>query len=105
MLFCKKCGNILVPHEKKKKLVCRSCGSKEKASGKGISLKEKVKPTEAVEVVEQTNMKVLPKIEEECPKCHHPQAYFWTVQTRASDEAETRFFECIKCHNRWRKYD
>ncbi|RLG67435.1 MAG: transcription factor S, partial [Methanobacteriota archaeon] len=32
-------------------------------------------------------------------------AYFLPVQTRAGDEAETRFFECVKCKHRWRAYD
>ncbi len=94
----------MVPNEKKKQLNCRVCGTKEKIS-RNVVLKEKVAPKERIEVVEETSIKTLPKVDEECPKCKHEGAYFWTVQTRASDEPETRFFECVKCHHRWRKYD
>ena len=41
----------------------------------------------------------------ECPKCRHKKAYYWTVQTRAGDEAETKFLKCEKCSHTWRDYD
>ncbi|MBS3171381.1 hypothetical protein J4449_02085 [Candidatus Woesearchaeota archaeon] len=28
----------------------------------------------------------------------------WLVQTRAADEAATRFFKCVKCMHTWRAY-
>jgi len=45
-----------------------------------------------------------PKTNEECPKCKHKEAYYWLVQTRAADEAATRFFKCVKCMHTWRAY-
>ena len=38
------------------------------------------------------------------PKCDHKEAWFWTSQTRAGDEAETKFFKCTKCRHTWREY-
>ncbi|GAI81579.1 unnamed protein product, partial [marine sediment metagenome] len=32
------------------------------------------------------------------------KAYFWSVQTRSGDEAETKFFKCTKCEFTWREY-
>ena len=40
-----------------------------------------------------------------CKKCNNTKCYFWTVQTRAGDEAETKFFKCTKCGHTWREYD
>ena len=37
------------------------------------------------------------KIEETCPKCGHPELYFYTMQLRAVDEGSTVFYECPKC--------
>ncbi len=103
MLFCPKCGHILtLKDEKKKKLVCLACGYSTKEK-KEVKLKEKVEKARKIEVVDQ-KMSTLPKITIDCPKCGHKEAYYWTMQTRAADEAETRFFECVKCGHRWREY-
>ena len=40
-----------------------------------------------------------------CPKCGHGKAEWWLQQTRSADEAETRFFKCLKCRYTWREYD
>ncbi|GAG32325.1 unnamed protein product [marine sediment metagenome] len=50
------------------------------------------------------NKSNLPLADEECPKCGCPKAYYWTVQTRAGDEPETRFYKCKKCGHVWREY-
>ncbi|GAH37902.1 unnamed protein product, partial [marine sediment metagenome] len=41
---------------------------------------------------------------EKCKKCGNEKAFFWTVQTRSGDEAETKFFKCTKCEFTWREY-
>ncbi len=103
MLFCPKCGSILSPKEEGNKtmLVC-FCGysSNEKED---ILIREEVKNVSKLEIAD-VDVKTMPKVKDECPKCKNKGAYFWTVQTRAGDEAETRFFECIKCKYRWREY-
>ncbi len=106
MFFCEKCGAILVPKKDKgaSKLVCNSCGyiSNKRQS---LILKEKVEvPKEKeIEVIKE-RIETLPKTKEICPRCKHDEAYFWLVQTRAGDEAETRFFKCVKCSHTWRSY-
>ena len=57
-----------------------------------------------VEVVDEHEEK-LPTTEIECRRCANTTAYFWSKQTRAGDEAETRFFRCTNCGNTWREYD
>lgn len=86
---------------RKNKLAC-SCGYSSKES-KGLELKESLKKEKKIEILD-SDVEVMPKTDEECPKCKNKKAYFWTVQTRAGDEAETRFFECVKCKHRWREY-
>ena len=49
-------------------------------------------------------MQVLPIVGEKCIKCGNDKAFFWTVQTRSGDEAETKFFKCTKCEYTWREY-
>jgi len=105
MLFCPKCSSILIPKQGAKGVLsCSNCSYKSKVS-EDLVIKEKVKvPKEKEIVVIEKRVDSLPKTHEECPKCKHKEAYFWTIQTRAGDEAETRFFECTKCKNRWRAY-
>lgn len=99
--FCKKCGSIMFP--KKDKLECPRCGSKSDGDGQ-TSFVEKVKKDKELEVLEEEK-NAYPLVDQECPKCHHPKAYFWEIQTRASDEPATQFFKCERCKHTWRKYD
>jgi DNA-directed RNA polymerase subunit M len=105
MMFCPKCGSLLLPRkENKKKLLVCSCGYTNKSPG-NIELKEVIKkPKNNLEPVNE-DIETLPSSETECPKCHHGKAYFWLVQTRASDEAATKFYKCQKCKHIWREYD
>jgi transcription factor S len=101
MMFCPKCGALLVPKKNKKQISC-SCGYVHKDEIK-LSLSEKMAEHVSVEVVNQEDeLKTLPLTDTECPECKHNKARFWTAQTRAADEAETRFFRCEKCHSVWR---
>jgi len=89
----------------KKTILACSCGYKEK-NKESLLIKEEIreKKTDKIEVVEK-KVEVLPKTKEECPKCKHPDAYYWLVQTRAADEASTRFYKCVKCEHSWRAYN
>ena len=102
MEFCPKCGCILV--EKRKNFGCPRCNY----SAKG---KVKIQSTEHLNgkgreqvAVKKKETNVTPVTSAICPKCGHKEAYFWTAQTRAADEAETRFFKCVKCRHTWREY-
>lgn len=106
MLFCPECGKIMVPRQEGKKrfLVC-GCGYS-RAERDDILMKENVRGYKKLEVVGDDSKDALPKVEIPCPKCGGKEAYYWSQQTRASDEAETQFFECVsrKCKHRWRTY-
>jgi len=101
MEFCPKCGAILVL--KTKNYGCPRCSyfTKEK-----VDLKTSEKQEEKIEVgvISSKETSTLPIVVEICGKCKNNKAYFWTVQTRASDESETKFFKCVKCENTWREY-
>lgn len=105
-MFCPKCGSILVPKkvENKKLLVC-SCGYKSKDTSQATIKETVIKKSKEVEVIEKEDYETLPKVDIKCPKCGHKKAYFWTVQTRASDEPETKFMKCEKCKHTWRDYN
>lgn len=105
MFFCQSCGGILVPKKEGEKsyLECRQCKSKFENQGIELKVQERRELTEEINV----NRKIenLPKIKQDCVKCDNNMAYWWTMQTRASDEPETRFFKCTKCGHVWREYD
>ena len=101
MLFCPKCGSILIPDKQNPSKIRCSCGYKSKQ--KNLTIKEKGENTSKIEVVDKT-IEVLPKTNMQCPKCKHKKAYYWLAQTRAADEAETQFFRCVKCSHQWRAY-
>ena len=104
-LFCQKCGSLMLLDTIKKKVSCASCGYSPRGKAENIILKEKVDLTKG-QIIEIQDKKIetLPKVKENCDKCGNKTAYYWTLQTRSSDESETRFFECTKCSHRWRVY-
>lgn len=94
----------MVPEKKgKKKVMVCSCGYVDKKAEK-VEIKEKVKKEKEIEAIEE-EVEIYPLVEDiECPKCGHTKAYFWEVQTRASDEPATKFLKCEKCKHIWRDY-
>ena len=101
MEFCPKCGAILIQKNK------RDCCSRCKYSTKNkIKLKtsEKIGEKKKIDIISEKDVEIHPIVEQECKKCQNKKAFFWTLQTRATDEAETRFFKCVKCEFTWREY-
>lgn len=105
-MFCPKCGSILLPKKEgsKKVMVC-SCGYKSSNMEQTKITESISKKDKEVEVIEKSALNILPKTKAECEKCGHKEAYFWTLQTRAGDEPETKFMKCAKCGHTWRDYD
>lgn len=106
MIFCPKCGSIMIPKKEKEKkvLACTSCKYVDKTKEKK-TLKEVVVNKDDIEVIGNEEEKTLPEIEIECPKCGFNNAVYWLVQTRSGDEAETKFYKCKECKHTWREYD
>ncbi len=101
MEFCQKCGSIIVV--KDDKAACAACGHKFNKKIK-ITSAEKIHQSEAVQIINEEAENIYPIVEIDCLKCPSKKAYFWTIQTRAADESETKFYKCIKCKHTWRKY-
>lgn len=101
MKFCPKCGSILV--QKRKRFGCPTCGYIERGKVK-IVTSEKSGEKEGMGVLREKESIVMPTTTAKCPKCGNEEAYYYTAQTRAGDEAETQFFQCTKCKHHWRQY-
>ena len=94
MEFCPKCGAVLV--QKIKNAGCPRCNYSAKGKVR-IRTSEKIDEKKDVPVIMEKDSETHPTVSEECKECGNDKAFFWTVQTRASDEAETKFFKCTKC--------
>lgn len=101
MEFCEKCGGVILVQANK--VACAGCGHKLKKKPK-IEASEKAGQKEVIEVIKEDAGTQYPTTDMECPKCKNKKAYFWTMQTRAADETETKFYRCTKCKYTWRKY-
>ena len=76
-----------------------------KTKKSSLKISERIdKKNRGVAVVKDKGEEILPIVIEKCPECGNERAYFWTVQTRASDEAETKFYKCVKCGHTKREY-
>ena len=85
-----------------KKVLGCECGYVQK--GKSIITEEVKKDTRKIEIADPDKNETLPLVEELCPECNNKDAYFWEIQTRAGDEAATKFYKCKKCKHIWRDY-
>ncbi len=107
MEFCPKCEKLLRPKEEKGEvyLTCLSCGYR-KVEDKAEEYETvETAPKEKVEGVAVNEGALnLPTTTVQCEKCRNEKAYFWLEQTRAADEAPTRFLQCVKCGHKWREY-
>lgn len=105
-MFCPKCGGLLKPKKEKNRviLICPKCGYTQKKP-EDISIKEDVKKEEKQITVVEDELDNMPVVKAQCPACGNDQAFFWSVQTRAADEPETRFYRCTKCKYTWREYE
>ncbi len=107
MQLCKSCGSLMRPEKKNGSVlfVCPNGCGVEKNGNKVIKLSQKIDhdPLDDVQVIEKTSVN-LPVMEMPCPKCPGSKVYWWTRQTRSSDEPETRFYKCIDCGHTWREY-
>ena len=101
MDFCPKCGAVLIM--KTKNYGCPRCNYSTKTKTK-LASSEKLEERKEVQVISKKDTETLPIVGEKCRKCGNERAFFWTVQTRSGDEAETHFFKCTKCETTWRSY-
>jgi DNA-directed RNA polymerase subunit M len=101
MEFCPKCGGMIVVEGEK--AFCPKCKYRPKKKPK-IQSSEKVEQKKQIVVINEAEGTTEPIVEIICQKCKNKKAYFWTSQTRSSDEAETKFYKCTKCRHTWRVY-
>ncbi|MFH1399793.1 MAG: RPA12/RPB9/RPC11 RNA polymerase family protein [Candidatus Woesearchaeota archaeon] len=83
-------------------MICSSCGHC--PSDVSTVLSEKIRHGERRLDVVDKELEVLPIADVTCPKCGNEKAYYFFVQTRASDEPATQFLRCTKCRHQWRDY-
>ena len=101
MEFCPKCGAVLI--QKRKNDGCIRCNYASKSKSK-LKTSEKMNEKKEVAIIREKDVEIYPIVEGECKKCRHNKLYFWTMQTRSTDESETKFFKCVKCEFTWREY-
>ncbi|MDD5501865.1 MAG: transcription factor S [Candidatus Thermoplasmatota archaeon] len=127
-MFCPKCKSLMYPVGGK--MMCKKCGycaeSKPKTNAMPVAPAKieakatlndgrkssiaaekkagKSKVGEDIPIFEGTLADTLPIERVECSKCGNTEAYWYLLQTRKADEAETRFYQCTKCGHKWREY-
>jgi DNA-directed RNA polymerase subunit M len=85
------------------KSVCAACGAKTSKKIK-VEASEKIEKHGQIAVINEDANSTHPEVDMTCGKCKNKKAFFWTMQTRASDESETKFYKCTKCKHTWRVY-
>ena len=105
--FCALCGSILDPPKDDEDVSCSVCPFT--CSFEAIkpletftrSAKTKKQPWVVGDVIQDDAQVKHAVIEEPCPKCNHPELYFYTMQLRSVDEGSTVFYECKQCGHKF----
>jgi DNA-directed RNA polymerase subunit M len=115
MEFCADCGSRLKPVKTNFEnqvlimLACTKCSKKQQAMDLRIAFNGKFiehSPKQMVAVIgkEEQQLRTMPTIHYECPRCGNTVANVWQVQTRGSDESSTQFIRCVNCGYTFREY-
>ena len=104
MEFCPNCGAMLLPKDNKLECSCGYSKNLSETNSDQYEVAAKVKENDTV-IMKGEDINLLPTTKEICPKCGYNKAAYELRQTRSADEAETRFFQCLKCKHKWREYD
>jgi len=102
-MFCPNCKSLLRPDGEN--LFCSRCDFK-RPIDENVQSKTKVElENDLKEVPVFNELDTMPIDETQfCPKCKNKGAYWHLRQTRAADEATTRFYRCTSCKHTWREY-
>jgi DNA-directed RNA polymerase subunit M len=113
MNFCTKCGTRLTPLKKKEGskvallLSCPKCGHEKRATRPMTTVSTIIEhsPQERILVIDkkQQELRTLPKVRMECPKCGKRVVYAWMVHIGRLEESSTQFFRCAKCNYTFRE--
>uniref|UniRef100_A0A0D6R2Z3 DNA-directed RNA polymerase subunit n=1 Tax=Araucaria cunninghamii TaxID=56994 RepID=A0A0D6R2Z3_ARACU len=68
---------------------------------KHLKLEPFIKVDNMEEVQEEDEIQQRAVVNEDCPKCHHPQLEYYTRQLRSADEGQTVFYECPNCRHKF----
>ncbi|HLP79464.1 MAG TPA: transcription factor S [Acidobacteriota bacterium] len=107
MKFCTKCGSLMLPRKDGKNTImaCTNCKYTNKQVT-DVKISEDLSKKGSISIVDEASAdSTLPTTKVDCEKCGHKEAYYWLVQTRASDEPATKFMKCVKCKHTWRDYE
>lgn len=111
-LFCEMCGTLLT-YSSVLHASCPLCKNKRDAKEfrgkeiwckigaedlrKHLKLEPFIKVDDTHENEEEDEVQQKAVVNEDCPKCHHPQLEYYTRQLRSADEGQTVFYECPNC--------
>ncbi len=110
VIFCKKCGGLMIPTKDdtgKTIFRCKSCRKTKSLDGvqedhytikKKIehSIRREITSASAILKWKDENLKSAVK-NFKCPKCGYNKAGIETRQTRSADEGMTHFIICLRC--------
>lgn len=110
--FCPKCKNLImvrvngIGHCSNCKFQCPGDDLVRKET---VATSERGVPQRWLESAEEKKKRLKKKdeadqatVSEQCPKCNHDRASFYTMQLRSADEGQTVFYTCLKCDHKWR---
>ncbi|KZP30337.1 DNA-directed RNA polymerase I kDa polypeptide [Athelia psychrophila] len=113
LLFCPDCGTLLnLPKDGEPIVTCEQCHYEEPASSyENIETITRSHPEafpSALRQKRKTQTKEhdadadLVKVNEQCPECGFPEAYYKERQMRGADEGSTILYTCVDCAHGWR---
>ncbi|KDQ17520.1 hypothetical protein BOTBODRAFT_53117 [Botryobasidium botryosum FD-172 SS1] len=114
LLFCPDCGTLLSLPGDEETIKCEQCGHLEPVSSyENFEVTTRSHPDAFPSALRQkrttqtkahASVDIGTKSQEACPKCGHPESFYFEKQTRGADEGSTIFYTCAnsKCKHGWK---
>eukprot|EP01100_Stratorugosa_tubuloviscum_P015711 TRINITY_DN926_c0_g2_i1.p1 TRINITY_DN926_c0_g2~~TRINITY_DN926_c0_g2_i1.p1 ORF type:complete len:177 (-),score=63.00 TRINITY_DN926_c0_g2_i1:183-713(-) len=101
--FCLECGALFEPASESGFFSCKLCSFS--CSVQDLGVQEILTQSRLFAAKDMKKRKSEEnrgaKINEECPKCGHPEMFFKTAQLRSADEGQTVFYDCPNCGHKF----
>jgi DNA-directed RNA polymerase subunit M len=105
MMFCPRCGKLLIRNGRSERFSCPKCGYKTKMHNNLMQKQFNVGKTSVVSILDKGALSLItsPTVNVFCKKCGHSKAETWNVPVGSRDISSITFYKCVYCGHTWRE--
>ncbi|KAI3534615.1 transcription factor S-II [Colletotrichum abscissum] len=100
--FCDQCGDLL-PETTNPTVDCECSKSLGTVTTTTYQSESQLRKSGLQQLTEKEKKPAQNSIKQDCPNCNAQTLYYSVVQLRSADEGSTVFYDCHKCHHKFKE--